>query len=170
MTTNRSIWALAASACAVASPGDPPVSSRLASAGVGALQKRDAQLCDVCTQELHSLPIAALVAYPSHPLCERYRPAPPNPFGITNASTASPTPEDRSWPYTYRLRALNDGRAALWRDILSDSRSGRGSTATPLEGSELTELQEVDLAFVEKSTIYPSASIQDYRGRLNEGA
>ncbi|KAI4293792.1 hypothetical protein K525DRAFT_274879 [Schizophyllum commune Loenen D] len=43
----------AALACAV-TYGVPPVSSRLAPAGVGALQKRDAQLCDVRARERRS--------------------------------------------------------------------------------------------------------------------
>ncbi|KAI5822945.1 hypothetical protein K523DRAFT_148892 [Schizophyllum commune Tattone D] len=63
--------------------------------------------CAAYAHESRARPDRRPRCVPPHPLCERNCSTPPDPFGITDASTASPTPEDGSWPYTYGLRAFD---------------------------------------------------------------
>ncbi|KAL1669780.1 hypothetical protein GGF50DRAFT_110170 [Schizophyllum commune] len=134
--TNRSIRALAALACAV-TYGDPPVSSRLAPAGVGALQKRDAQLPLRHHRRLYRVTDTQRLVLAIHPRLTRARRAyHPSDQELCGALQSATTPFDRpNW------------RAALRGATFSPTRVLAMVAQLPLESLKLTEPQEVDPGF-----------------------
>ncbi|KAL1751038.1 hypothetical protein FB107DRAFT_279044 [Schizophyllum commune] len=143
-TTNRSTRALAALACAVIF-GDPPVSSRLALAGVGALQKRDAQLCDVRAREPRSSRSPSSLRTPRIRCASATAPHHQTP-------SASPTPLLRHRHPKIGLGYTPMAYAHSTR--VPPERPGAVRRAAKRDDSLRSAEPEVDPGFVEKSTMY----------------